>query len=244
MNPEITPAAQNNTGATEATAQTPATEVASSQSQTQATPQAEPVLGGGGQTQGQTQAQAQPGNWLDSLPQDLRGHEVLKDIQDPAALAKAFVEAKGKVPQVPAEYAINAPEGAKVDAAVAGAAKTLAKEIGLTQAQLDALVRFDANRAQVFARSEAEATNQGFEALKAELGTGAEPYFAQAKQGYQAFASPELRALVEGKGLQNHPGLIRHFHAIGALVQEGKLPMGPGAGRKKSLAEVLYPDNK
>jgi hypothetical protein len=87
----------------------------------------------------------------DTLPEDLREHEALKDMT-PDKLAKQYVETVDKVPQVPKsadEYQnIDIPEGIPFDEAANQVFKETALEAGFTNEQYQQAMKFDLMRLQ------------------------------------------------------------------------------------------------
>lgn len=183
-----------------------------------------------------------PGSWMEALDQDLRGHQALSGFGSPADLARAFLSAQERLEPLPGEYRIELPEEARADRAAVEAAREMARDIGLTQRQLDRLVRFDLNRSQVYAGLRAEQASRGLAALRSEWGPDFGRQVDLARRGAQAFAPAELKALLaEDPVVGNHPGLIRLFAELGRRVTEDRLAPPGGSSREKTIGEVLYP---
>jgi hypothetical protein len=141
------------------------------------------------------------------------------------------------------------PEGVALNTALLGEFKTIAKSLGLKQEQAQALADLGVKQAQaVYAKIEADKASevaQWLAATKSDKEYGGEKLaenLATAKKALDAFASPELKAVLDRTGLGNHPELIRAFFKADKLISEDKLV---AAGNKpitsgKSAAKVLY----
>lgn len=73
------------------------------------------------------------------------------------------------------------------------------------------------------------------------------PQFAEnlavAVKAREAFASPELTALLKQTGLGNHPEMIRMFHRVGKQISEDGFVPGGKSDAPKSLEARLYGGN-
>jgi len=67
---------------------------------------------------------------------------------------------------------------------------------------------------------------------------------ALASKAMDAFATPELKQVLDQTGLGNHPELIRAFVRVGRQISEDKLVSGGSmpVGDSRSIAERLYPN--
>lgn len=68
---------------------------------------------------------------------------------------------------------------------------------------------------------------------------------ATAKKAMDAFATPELRTLLDESGLGNHPEVIRLFYRTGKAMSEDSLVTGaPGMGQAQKDPRNLYAASK
>lgn len=181
---------------------------------------------------------------------DLKWFDGLEGItdEDKTALTDLSAEdvlARLRGPVVPESYAL--PEGVEVDQIDQGVfdnASAMAKELGLTQAQMDGLVKFDVERQATFA-DDMKAFNEktfadGLADMKTEMGNQkAEESFTMAKNAMRMFADDKSWDFLDSSGLGNSPDLIRLFAAVGRAVGEDAFrgaPPGPNDGKKLNLS--------
>jgi len=164
-------------------------------------------------------------------------------------LKQAYEDLKGKAPEVPDEYALNVDDAYKdlVDEQASEEAKSLAKEIGLSQDQFDRLVQFDLKRTDSARNQSLEQINQGLDALKTEWGENWDQNLQAAKKVVNDFADDELKQTLKSDPmLGNHPGLLRFLSSIGqSLSEDSYAGPGQGGGSKgpRDAADVLYPSH-
>ena len=204
----------------------------------------------GGQGQGGPGGDAN--TFLEGLPEDLRGNELLSGLDSSEALAKAFVEAKGQLPVVPEspegyKEALKELEGLDED----GLTDFLkyAHENKLDPKAVEAAVKFD------LARQTAQ--NQVFEEIKkgqeeklraewpgdkfdqnVEAARSLKDQFAGSKEDKEA-----LDFLFDKTGLGSFAPLVRLMAKIKHAIGEKTAPDGPSGGSEKTAAEVLYGNN-
>ncbi len=182
-------------------------------------------------------------DWRAGLGPELSGHEAMAAFASPGDLARAYLSARERLAPPPEEYRLDLPQGVARDEGQIAVARTLARDIGLTQSQLDALVRFDLNRAQVLDQARRDQVVRGLSGLRAQWGPAFAGQLGLARRGAEAFAPPELKAsMAADPVLGNHPGLIRLFAELGRRITEDRLVPPGSQAREKSLAELLYPD--
>jgi len=180
--------------------------------------------------------QGAAGHWADSFPEEYR--DAVKGFETPDAFKAAL-----KPAELPESYAI--PEGMEVDQATFDAFAPMAKELGLSQAAVEKLLAFDAERmkampAQVDAAHKAELTAWAKE-------IGADKYTAaitNARKALQTFASPEDVTWLQQAGLANSPRLVKILANIGVNLQEETPAGGEKSGKTLSEEERiarLYP---
>lgn len=149
----------------------------------------------------------------------------------------------------PEKYEFQAPEGQSFDDAVLGAYSEVAKELNLSQDDAQKLLdkvapvmhaRQQEQIAAVQAEwSEASKTDKEFGGDKLNENLGI------AKKALDAFATPELKSLLNEAGLGNHPEVIRFMYRAGKSISEDRIVMGQQVpGSDKSLADKLYSNQK
>ncbi|WP_347989909.1 hypothetical protein [Methylomonas sp. AM2-LC] len=149
-----------------------------------------------------------------------------------------------------ADYAdFKLPEGVQLNTQLLGEFKQMAKGLGLKQEQAQALADLGVKQAQsIVGKIEADKSAEVLawtEASKADKEFGGDKFdenLGIAKKALDAFATPELKAVLAKTGLGNHPELIRAFFKAGKLISEDQLvPGGTKPVLKgKSAAQVLY----
>lgn len=185
---------------------------------------------------GQYVAAALP-SFADSLPEDIRGHESLKDM-DAAALAKAYVEMKSSQPVIPEKpdgYELpKVPEGLPVDAEAMTGFKTLAHELKLTPAQVQKIIEFDFQRAQKYLaadKSETEAAAQRIQQnrtaaqteLEKEWGVNKEAKMELVAKVKTRFLSEDVIKKWNEAGFGDDPSLLKFLADIGSVMDEDRL---------------------
>lgn len=150
-------------------------------------------------------------------------------------------------PGAPEKYEFVAPEGLKFDEAVVGAFSEVAKELNLPQ---DAAQKVLDKMAPVMAARQAEqldaARTEWAGSSKADKEFGGdklEENLGIAKKARDAFATPELRTLLDETGLGNHPEVIRFFYRAGKAISEDKVVGGKATPASASDARSLYPNS-
>jgi hypothetical protein len=141
------------------------------------------------------------------------------------------------------------PEGTVVDETIQDAFKAAAKEAGLTQAQAQHLTDMGGlMRAKVMAdhqAAQAQVYTDWAEQSRSDKefgGAKMDENLAIASKAINAFATPELKALLDSTGIGNHPEMIRAFYRAGKAMSEDNLvPGGKGPAATSSLADRLYP---
>ena len=160
--------------------------------------------------------------WTDALPEDLRGDvEGLTSMEDFKAALKRGMEYK---PATDIEQLVTtAPEGVTLDEGMNKAFRELGVKIGLTQAQAQELVNFEATQ---IAAAQKAAVEEATETLRKQWGNEFESKSAKATQAMlaidQKMGNRLSAALGEG-GLANSPTLIEAFSLIGSLISEDSL---------------------
>lgn len=153
-------------------------------------------------------------------------------------------EAEKKPEGAPESYEFKAPEGVQFDDTVIGAFSEVAKELNLPQDQAQKVLD---KVAPVIAARQAEqfqaARTEWAETAKADKEFGGEKLaenLGVAKKALDAFATPELRTLLDQSGLGNHPEVIRMFYRAGKAISEDRFVSGQGGKTAQGDARRLY----
>lgn len=167
--------------------------------------------------------------------------------------AKADAEAKAKQ-SAPEKYTdFNMAEGTTLDAEVMGEFQGVAKELNLSQDQAQRLVdlanKMSLKQNSQLATTVEKAKGEWAEAAKADKEFGGDVFdqnLSVAKKAIDAFATPELKTLLNESGLGNHPEIIRHFFRVGkAISEDGHITGSKGhpaatGDRDAQIAQQLY----
>lgn len=175
--------------------------------------------------------------------------------QTPEQIAAAQAEADASAPKpekvVPDKYEFKTPDGATLDADATGELEGIAKELGLSQDEAQKVADIGAKMALKWETRQADAV-QAASAEWAAAATSDKEYggdkltesLGTAKRALDAFGTPELRTLLEGSRLGNHPEVIRFMVRAGKAISEDRMVTG-GAGpatASQSVAKSLYPN--
>lgn len=199
-------------------------------------------------------------SWLDSLPEDIKKDPSLATFKSPDALAKSWVNAQKLIgankvvvpgdkaseeewnafynkigrPESPDKYEVKAPEGFKLDDAMAKQMRETAHKLGLTPAQLNGLVAFDAERVKAAQTASADAEKSEIRNNLVEyqktLG-GEDKYKArvdEARFALKELGTPELNKFLEESNLGSHPQIIELFAKLKGMMGDGKIRDGTG----------------
>lgn len=199
-------------------------------------------MGDGGQGQGRGgqggQGQGGQGNtpdnteFLSTLPEDIRGHEALKGVQDLSGLAKAFVEAKTtNAPATPEDYST---EGHKhLPEEISKAAVVMAHKAGMTQEQVTAVL---AHMNRIAEQSKAHMLEDQQKAegeLRAAWGVGFEGNVAKVNNLLKRVAgdqSGEVADLLNKSGLSSNKTVMGFLLTMADSIREATLAPGTGGG--------------
>lgn len=167
------------------------------------------------------------------------------------AAAKAEGKPEGeKAPEgAPEKYEdFKLPEGMKIIPEVMEKFQALAKERNLSQtdAQKLADIAVEMQQASVANQTEAIKTMRAgwVDAAKTDKEIGGDKQaetLSIAKKAIDAFATPELKKLLNQTGFGDHPELIRAFYRAGKAMSEDVLVASGGATPTKTAHEILYP---
>lgn len=188
---------------------------------------------------------------------DLEAEQAAKDNAETpeAKLARETAEAKAnEVPEAYEPYKL--PEGVQVDEALLGEFNTVAKELGLTQAQAQKLVDLQAKTAAAGENGREEFLAQALKTqsdawvneIKSDPELGGAKFDATVSTAVKAistFFGDDFRQLLNDSCIGNNPALIRGMHKIGLAISEDKLVI-PGSDASvtedKRAADVMFGD--
>jgi hypothetical protein len=172
--------------------------------------------------------------WFDSLSDDTKNNQLITQHNDVQGLVSDYISVKGKVPVIPKQYTFNDVEGMEINQTERDAFTSLAKENGMTQAQVDSLIKFDIERQTTALdtdNAEYEALRQeAEETLKAEWGAEYDTKLNDANRAYMQFADDEFKEFNEQTGYANNPVVIRYFSRMAEKFKEADFKMGDGGG--------------
>lgn len=162
-------------------------------------------------------------------------------------------EGDGKQAADPAPFdpaKLELPDGVQVDEKLLEQFVPLAKDLGLTQEQGQALIGMHTQALQSLREQFVKSFNdtvQGWaETAKTDQEIGGDKYaenVATAVKAITRFGTPELQSALNETGMGNHPELIRFCLRIGKAISEdafGPDAGGAGGGETRSPADVLY----
>lgn len=173
----------------------------------------------------------------DSLPEELKGNELLKDM-DPVALAQGYVDLKTSsptIPETPDGYEIpQIPEGLPVDETAMTGFKTLAHELKLTPEQVQKIVEFDFQRAQGYMDAEKQSAEDAAKeikknreaadaALNKEWGSAKGAKLELVAKVKQKFIPHDTLKKWDDSGLSDDPDLLKVLADIGDAMDEDRL---------------------
>jgi hypothetical protein len=165
--------------------------------------------------------------------------------QQPSVDTPAVVEEEVKPEVAPESYDFKAAEGAVFDPKVIADFSEVAKSLNLSQEKAQSVLD---KMAPTIKAQQLEAVEtmkaQWAESAKADKEFGGDKLsenLGYAKKALDAFATPELRSLLDESGLGNHPELIRAFVKAGkAISEDGFVQGGRSPSGSKSSAKDLY----
>lgn len=170
--------------------------------------------------------------------------------QDTTKSETPTAEAKPVVPEEYAEFTL--PEGYTMDEDLGTELKATAKEMGLTQSQAQKLADMGAKQSAKFQAMQSDALQKARSTweteAKADKDYGGERFgenLAVAKKAMDAYASPELKTLLNQTGLGSHPEFIRLMWKAGQSISQDRFDVGRDTpqGATRSQADRLYGKN-
>ncbi len=191
-----------------------------------------------GNTNADGAAAVQNPSFIESLPEDIRGHEAIKNFDSAEKLARAHLETLGKVvipPESADKYEITVPDGKQVNQEFLSGFKAWAHEAGLSQKQAAALAEkyLAFEDAQLAAYS--KAAEAQVNAVKIEWGDKFDANVAIAHKAVEQFCTAEDKRYLDESGLGNNPTLVRMFYKIGLAMNDDTM----GQGRQGSAGQQM-----
>lgn len=155
---------------------------------------------------------------------------------------------KSAVEGAPEQYADFAmPDGVALDPEMATEFKSVAKELNLPQDKAQRLADIGAKLVQKSGTQNAEvvkaARAEWSAAAQADKEFGGEEFKANlvyARKALDTFGTPELKQVLNGSGLGDHPEFIRFMYRAGKAVSADTYVPGGAAQAPKSDADVFY----
>lgn len=150
----------------------------------------------------------------------------------------------------PEKYEFKAPEGVTLDPEALGEFEGLARELKLSQEDAQKVTDIGAKLAQKWEAKQAQVIQQAAAewatAVVADKEIGGDNVAANlavAKKALDAFGTPELRDLLNGSRLGNHPEVVRFMYRAGKAISEDRMVTGgKGPAAEVSTAKALYPN--
>ncbi len=180
----------------------------------------------------------EPPAFHETLPEDLRESDHLKDVKDGDQLARYYVDMKSnlKVPPSSADgYEFQKPDGFNVDENAFKEFKTMAFENDITQAQFGELMKLEVSRhtkALEAVKQNQESYQQTAEVeLKTEWGDNYEKNRESAKNllNHEVVSDAGFKKFLEDTRFGDNPQVIRFFSKLAGLISEDAFKK-PGTG--------------
>ena len=174
----------------------------------------------------------------ETLPEDLRESDHLKEVESGDQLARYYVDLKSnylKPPDTADGYEFDMPEGFNVDENAYSEFKTMAFENDMNQKQFSAFMNLEAGRHK--SALETIQTNiethkaESEKALKTEYGDKYEVKLEAAKKvlNHESFADGEFKKFLEDTRFGDNPQVIKFFSKLSGLISEDTFQK-PGTG--------------
>ncbi|WP_415718292.1 endoprotease [Maridesulfovibrio sp.] len=188
---------------------------------------------------------------MDELPEAvLGGDNICQDDSLDAQSGSAIEEAEQltdiPVPHAPEAYELDygLPEG--IDPQVDSQFRQFAHANGVSGELAQKLVDFhnslEAARYQEHQTQTGEWERQT-RSLPGWHGNNYRKNMGVANKALQAFASPALARMIRESGYACHPEVVKTFYNVGRrLTEDSYVDSGRNAGRKKTIGEILYPN--
>lgn len=172
-------------------------------------------------------------SWLDALPEDLKGNEALKSFEGPEALAKAYLDTKGKVPEVPESpdaYEIPIQTTDEISKGLADKFRAWSHGQGLTKDQAKNLATeyfaYSQEVEQSIHQLVEKAEKDGIDTIRKEWGADFDSNLVTAKKAAIRFGGEDFAKYLEDTKLGSHPAMLRMMHSVGKAISEDTLIEG------------------
>lgn len=180
----------------------------------------------------------EPPAFQDTLPEDLKGNDHLKEVESGDQLARYYVDLKSnelRPPDTADGYEFDIPDGFNVDETAYGEFKSLAFEQGINQKQFSALMTMETQR-DASAREQIKNNIENYnaeaqKALKTEWGDGYQAKLDSANRilSHEKFADGEFKQFLNDTRFGDNPQVIKFFSKLSDLISEDVFTK-PGTG--------------
>lgn len=151
-------------------------------------------------------------------------------------------------PAVPEKYEFKAPEGVRLDDSVVAGFSEAAKRLNLSQDDAQSLINElspkiaeSQKQAQEIAMSKAREEWANTSKVDKEFGgDNFNKNISVAKKAIDAFATDEMKQLLEQSGLGSHPEVIRTFFRMGQKISEDGHVPASGTKAPRDVGTILY----
>lgn len=174
-----------------------------------------------------------PNEFVGGLPEDLRGHEALKDVDSAESLTKRVVELHGKqAPSAPEAYDFTIPDGQKEPMPVVKAfAEEAAKDLGLSQEGFAKTEKWITGYVGKLIEADKANHTKALEEAQAELKKDwGDKYDANVGNAVKFATKLELIEPLTKLGLQNDPHIVKAFSRAFSMISEDQFESGGGGG--------------
>jgi hypothetical protein len=170
--------------------------------------------------------------------------------QTPEQIAAAKAEADKPARVIPEKYEFKAPDGVTFDADAMGEFEGLAREFKLTQEEAQKVADLGPKMMAKWQAKQAEGhqtvSAEWAQSAKADKEFGGDKLtesLGSAKKALDAFATPELRSLLNDSGLGNHPEVIRFMVRAGKAISGDRMVTGGAntGSAPATAAQRMYP---
>ena len=193
-----------------------------------------------------------PPAFHDSLPEDIRESEHLKEVENNESLARYYVDLKKDYlapPETAEGYEFEKPEGFMASDAELANIKQVAFDNGINQKQFANMMKFnaDSQKAGLKKWNDTIATKraEGETALKTEWGDNYEKKLEAAKSvlNHEKVADADFKQFLEDSRLGDNPQVIKFFAKLSDLIGEDAFNK-PGTGDDSAPARPLTDDGR
>lgn len=175
-------------------------------------------------------------------PED-QGTGTPADAQATAAADAAKPDDKGE--QLPEKYDFAMPEGVALDTAAADEFSSIAKELKLSQADAQKVADVGAKMAQRQQEQHAKQVQTWVDSVKTDKEIGGDKLdenLAVARNAIKTYGTPELKEILDGTGLGNHPAFVKAFYKIGLTLKTDDIVRGGTTTGGEDPAKKMFPN--